>query len=200
MWQLISEVEKRNKITKHRITDSTGNLFDFQTVVELWQTNNEFNRWYVEQLKQNQWTALRWETPYISTSNFHRDFEFVLVNSPSLDRSVDTYSFANQFKEHQNGDATVIAFPNLGRNAIMVVPTPKEPAAAYCHLIKFLRQAEAAQTLELWKVVGREMANRVSAKPVWLSTAGGGVAWLHVRLDDRPKYYHYGPYRNEQLL
>jgi len=31
--------------------------------------------------------------------------------------------------------------------------------------------------------------------PTWLSTAGGGVAWLHVRLDTRPKYYRYNPYR-----
>ncbi|MFL6237620.1 MAG: DUF6940 family protein [Thermoanaerobaculia bacterium] len=31
------------------------------------------------------------------------------------------------------------------------------------------------------------------------STYGGGagVSWLHVRLDDRPKYYGYGPYRTE---
>jgi hypothetical protein len=32
-------------------------------------------------------------------------------------------------------------------------------------------------------------------KPVWLSTAGAGVSWLHVRLDDRPKYYGYRPYQ-----
>jgi hypothetical protein len=38
------------------------------------------------------------------------------------------------------------------------------------------------------------MAARVSTTPVWLSTAGAGVAWLHVRLDDRPKYYSHRPY------
>lgn len=30
---------------------------------------------------------------------------------------------------------------------------------------------------------------------VWLSTNGVSTAWLHVRLDSRPKYYHYLPYR-----
>jgi hypothetical protein len=30
----------------------------------------------------------------------------------------------------------------------------------------------------------------------WLSTAGMGVPWLHVRLDDRPKDYGHRPYRN----
>jgi Family of unknown function (DUF6940) len=31
----------------------------------------------------------------------------------------------------------------------------------------------------------------------FFSTAGAGVAWLHVRLDDRPKYYGYPPYRRD---
>jgi len=39
------------------------------------------------------------------------------------------------------------------------------------------------------------MTRRLSSRPVWLSTAGGGVSWLHVRLDDRPKYYHHAAYR-----
>jgi hypothetical protein len=43
------------------------------------------------------------------------------------------------------------------------------------------------------------MAARLSARPVWLSTAGAGVAWLHVRLDDRPKYYGFDEYRELDL-
>jgi len=39
------------------------------------------------------------------------------------------------------------------------------------------------------------MQKRINAKRVWLSTAGMGVSWLHVRLDDRPKYYGHRPYR-----
>ena len=30
---------------------------------------------------------------------------------------------------------------------------------------------------------------------VWLSTAGDGIAWLHVRLDPSPKYYQHDEYR-----
>jgi hypothetical protein len=40
------------------------------------------------------------------------------------------------------------------------------------------------------------MVRRMSAKPVWLSTAGAGVSWLHVRLDDQPKYYGFALYRS----
>jgi hypothetical protein len=39
------------------------------------------------------------------------------------------------------------------------------------------------------------MSRRVNMKPVWLSTAGAGVPWLHVRLDDRPKYCCFRPYQ-----
>ena len=39
---------------------------------------------------------------------------------------------------------------------------------------------------------------RLGGKPVWLSTAGLGVGWLHVRLDDRPKYYRHAPYVREE--
>jgi|TARA_B110000114_G_scaffold61516_1_gene65428 hypothetical protein len=31
--------------------------------------------------------------------------------------------------------------------------------------------------------------------PVWVSTNGGGVSWLHIRLDAKPKYYQYEPYK-----
>jgi hypothetical protein len=38
------------------------------------------------------------------------------------------------------------------------------------------------------------MQQRVSASPLWLSTAGMGVSWLHLRLDSRPKYYRHRSY------
>ncbi len=47
----------------------------------------------------------------------------------------------------------------------------------------------------LWELVGEAMQRRPSHEPVWFSPAGAGVSWLHVRLDDRPKYYGYEPYR-----
>jgi hypothetical protein len=51
---------------------------------------------------------------------------------------------------------------------------------------------------DLWSAVGRTVASRraASVDPVWVSTAGLGVHWLHVRLDDRPKYYRHRPFTN----
>jgi hypothetical protein len=89
----------------------------------------------------------------------------------------------------------VAVFPTLGGDAVRVVPCRAADPSAYGHLAAFARLAPEPQRHALWRAVGDAMARRVGAKPVWLSTAGAGVAWLHVRLDDRPKYYGYGPYR-----
>jgi hypothetical protein len=48
------------------------------------------------------------------------------------------------------------------------------------------------------RATGAAVAARLSARPLWLSTSGLGVAWLHVRLDSRPKYYSYAPYRRSE--
>ena len=40
-----------------------------------------------------------------------------------------------------------------------------------------------------------EFAPTRSQRPLWLSTNGLGVAWLHARIDARPKYYSHRPYR-----
>jgi hypothetical protein len=46
----------------------------------------------------------------------------------------------------------------------------------------------------LWQCVAETALARLSAAPLWISTAGGGVAWLHVRVEGAPKYYAYRPY------
>ena len=77
----------------------------------------------------------------------------------------------------------------------MIAPCPDKPQADFGHLAAYLRNSTERQQHLLWELVGAAMQRRVSLTPVWLSTAGGGVAWLHIRLDDRPKYYVYEPYR-----
>lgn len=46
-----------------------------------------------------------------------------------------------------------------------------------------------------WPSVEHAMQARIGQAPVWLNTAGGGVPWLHLRIDSRPKYYTFEPYR-----
>ena len=120
-------------------------------------------------------------------------FEFVLLDSPGLARQPDPDAFREHFDRMPVSQVAV--FSNLGGDATMVVPHPIAAATAYGHLAAFVRSAPDHQRNALWRAVGDAMARRIGAKPVWLSTAGAGVSWLHVRLDDRPKYYGHAPYR-----
>ncbi|MEZ6141002.1 MAG: hypothetical protein R3B84_10560 [Zavarzinella sp.] len=119
-------------------------------------------------------------------------FEFVLLDNPSLARQPDLTAFREHFSD---GEADIVVFPNLGRNAILVVPCPVAEEFCYGHLAAFVRKAPKDQQDALWRVIANAMLQRINEVPVWLSTAGAGVSWLHVRLDDQPKYYGYAPYR-----
>jgi hypothetical protein len=50
----------------------------------------------------------------------------------------------------------------------------------------------------LWIEVAEVHDGAMGEEPRWLSTSGLGVFWLHVRLDQRPKYYAHTPYRREE--
>ncbi len=166
----------------------------YQDVVRYWREDEGFRSFFVSLLANAPFAAFRWETPPVTTSTVNREFEFVLLDAPALARAPDTQAFAEQFRS-AGPDRGATTFANLGNDALLVVPCPSGPAAAYVHLAAFVRQAPEAQVHDLWRTVGKAMDTRLSAEPTWLSTAGMGVSWLHVRLDSRPKYYGYAPYR-----
>ena len=169
----------------------------FRSVCEAWQNDPLFRSFYTQSLRRCPFEGYRWEMPAITERTADRVYEFVLINSPGFcKRSTDPRTFAKQFRD-ADGE-TVIAFANLSGDAMMIVPTPEAEMDAYGHLSAFIRKAPGEQVDRLWQVVGQTVLARVAAKPdraIWLNTAGGGVAWLHVRLDSRPKYYHYDPFK-----
>ena len=166
----------------------------YSEVIEAWRSDAEFRSWFNALLAGLSFSAFRWETPPVSAQTASRPFEFVVLDSPGLARRPDPDAFVERFQSQPHSE--VLVFPNLGGDAIMVVPRPVAPASAYGHLAAFVREAPEQQQDALWQAVGDAMARRMSAKPVWLSTAGAGVSWLHVRLDDRPKYYGFARYRS----
>jgi hypothetical protein len=48
-------------------------------------------------LSNSPFSACRWETPPITSATIDRRFEFVLIDSPELDRSPDAWVFAGHF-------------------------------------------------------------------------------------------------------
>jgi hypothetical protein len=191
MWSARQETLERGRVLKVALERDSGPLA-YSDVLRLWQSDAEFRAFFIDLLARTPFPAFRWETPPVTAATASRAFEFVLLDAPELARTADPEAFA----EHFDGVThDVVSFANLGGDARLVVPAPRGSSSAYGHLAAFVREAPDAQRHALWVEVGRVMERRLGRTPVWLSTAGAGVPWLHVRLDDRPKYYGHMPYR-----
>ena len=118
----------------------------------------------------------------------------MIIESAALSKlRPDAAPFESQFSLQSGSD--VITFPNLGGDALLIVPTQRGSTDMYPHLATFLRKAPSDQIRSLWKVAADAVQANLSRTPRWLSTAGLGVSWLHLRLDTRPKYYNYLAYK-----
>ena len=200
MWQSKRKALESNRIQQVSIFRD-GKQITYLEVIELWQQEESFREFFISLLADAPMSAYFWETPPITEATVERKFEFVLVDSPKLASiKPDPSDFRQHFK---STNRKVVTFPNLGNDALLVVPCPITDIPASTHLADFVREAPRSQQHLLWQTVGRSVSHAVglslqqklSRQPIWVSTSGLGVHWLHVRLDSRPKYYCYEPYK-----
>jgi len=196
MWESRSETENNGSIQRIRLFHQGGEIpLRYNEVIDLWQDNPEFQAYFIGLLAEIPFSAYFWENPPITTTTVRRPFECVLVDAPTLARAEpDPRMFETHFMLRDCSEG-VITFASLGGDSLLVAPCPDGPPSAYPHLAAFLREAQRPQQCALWRYVATALKQRIGDDPLWLSTSGLGVAWLHVRLDTRPKYYEYGPYR-----
>lgn len=183
----------QGRILKFMIKEK-GQVLSNKEVIDYWVNNASFRLFFCSLLKETGIPWYVWEMPPLSRSNLDTPFECVLVQIPPRPRHPDRRSFGRYF-DPNTGDQGVVTFENLGRDALLVVPSPIRQEDEYIELVHFLSQASEKQAHALWRVLGQSILKRLSDRPLWVSVAGGGVAWLHVRLDSFPKYYRYTPYR-----
>lgn len=151
-----------------------------------------FRELICEELRGAPFVAFRWETPPLIGTNLNQSFECLLHDSPGLDVRADPTDFESYFQD----DVEVVCFDNLGADALLIAPCLISKSTNYSHIGAFHRTAPQSQQHAFWIAVATAVLRRVGSKPVWLSTAGGGVDWLHMRLDDHPKYYRHLAWRN----
>ncbi len=164
-------------------------------VVESWRRDDAFDAFFSNLLAAAPFPAFFWETPPVTAYTLGQAFECVLIDSPALARlEAEPAAFARPFAAAPEDE--VVTFENLGRDAWLVAPRPLAEAVDYPHLAAFLRVAPARQKAALWRRTGEAVTRLLSERPLWVSTSGLGVAWLHIRLDTRPKYYVHAPYRS----
>ena len=140
------------------------------------------------------WRAFFWEHPPLTSDRVDAPLEFVMLDAPRLaGLRADPAPFAAPFAA-SDGEA-VVRFTNLGGDAELVAPRPDPDEPAYPHLAAFVREAPRQTVRAFWRSVAGAIRSRLGTQPLWVSTSGLGVAWLHVRLDSVPKYYQFTPYR-----
>lgn len=172
-----------------------GSPLTYEQVIHDWRENYEFRRYYFSILEEPIFDAFFWENPPLTISSLDQNYEFVLVNSPQLSKvNADSNPFQEQFNANSLKDS-VIAFENLGRDAELIVPSPITSKNTYAHLAEFIRNGPENQKHDLFSMLGNCLMRRMNSTPIWVSTSGLGVYWLHIRLDSKPKYYSYQAYR-----
>jgi hypothetical protein len=190
MFKFKKTTLEKGKSYKYRIyqQDQKLNYAEFLNLLE--QQPDNFRLFFIDLLGSLPFRAYHWETPPASKDSLNKPFEFVVSRTPSIDLPSDPGPFRQYFESGEN----VAVFDNLGGDAKLIAPTPADQQLNYSHIGVFTENAPQSQQLALWETVGKVTKNLISDQPLWLNTAGGGVAWLHVRLDSTPKYYRHHPY------
>ncbi len=194
--QYSTEITQLNKgcVLRFRLLRE-GAPLSWSDVMHRWQNDQSFRCFFISALRDAPFHAYFWETPPVTRATIDREFAFVLVDSPQLHGiRTDQQAFANHFASAQTG-ASVIEFSNLGGDATLVVPCHRGPLSAYSQIAAFTRLAPGEQQHQLWTLVGATLERQLGTQPVWLSTSGLGVYWMHIRFDSEPKYYTHQPYR-----
>jgi hypothetical protein len=138
--------------------------------------------------------GMYWECAVIGPSTLRSEFECVALRADHFGHcTADRHAFADQFAKARPDDQ-VVYFPSLGGASRLVAPLPLGDMNAYGHIASFVKRAPPSQVSAFFALLSAQALRRAQTKPVWISTAGDAVAWLHGRLDNRPKYYQFKPY------
>ncbi len=197
---LIAYGQLLNQGKTQRLTVTLNDMpLTWGQAIELWQQNADFRSLITQTLRDSPYAAFFWETPPLTPTSLHQPWEFVLVNAPSLAKvSPNPQPFAPYL---ERGNDPIQVFANLGGDAILISPRVLGPLSTYTHLANFVRQGPSEQVDGMWQSLGNTLHKLITdelnprSAPLWVSTSGLGVYWLHLRLDDFPKYYTHRPYR-----
>lgn len=191
MWRVRRDNPKPNKTLRLRFY-ARNECLSYGNFLSALAEDATFRGFIRKELRAAPFVAFRWETPPLNATTINQPFECLLHDSPGLDVRADPSEFESYFQPGME----VVSFENLGADALLVVPCPTSKSANYSHIGAFHRSAPPSQQDAFWITVAQAVQARLGSQPLWLSTAGGGVDWLHMRLDKQPKYYRHLPWRD----
>lgn len=193
MWKLLEIRSSKNCKTIGIQED--GTKITNQKFLELLKGSSSFRDFYNRQLANCDFEAFLWENKPMTENNMGQPYECTLVHNTYLSRcSPDRHTFRQYF----DPDQQAVVFLNLGGDARLIAPCPQSDSEYYTQIGTFVRNAPHEQMDALWQLTARQMLDTIGTEPLWLSTNGLGVSWLHIRIDRRPKYYQTQKYTSLQ--
>ena len=170
------------------------NGLKWKDVLHLWQHDNAWTTEFCDTLSKVQYPDFFWETTPLKQGMQSLDapFECVLLDARGrlASRNPDASAFGSNFSACSSG---VAVFPNLDGDATLVVPCSIQDSNGNQTIATFLRKTDdRGRQLNFWKRTAEAIVSELSKQPkspLWVSTDGRGVPWLHVRLDMTPKYF-----------
>lgn len=196
-WNIIKQT---NDLLVIRLSNETTN--NFIKWIDIFDnfTNKIFISSFINILsKTNQFDEYYLEFSPTTSNQINSDiFEFVLIKTSGFTLKADIFPFGVE-KINKNSNQ-IIWFPNPSNSAVLVVPCFNHlfPIDDYIHIGTFMRSSNINQKFNLvitmFKIYFNELLSEPNKK-LWLSTHGKGVGWLHIRIDQIPKYITYKPYK-----
>jgi hypothetical protein len=127
-----------------------------------------------------------WNTSVLK-NNGNVTYKQSFITNKHLPEKQDQTDFQEYITKSKN--KYVIAFPNLSKDTMLVIPMPIE-GKNYATLKDFIDNASEIQQKEFWKKVSKVAKKFMKEKgKVWISVHGFGVPYTHVRISSQPKYY-----------
>ena len=199
-WQATPSILPPNT-HRVRISDTRdGRQLTFADVIQLMEHDSAFCLFFSKVLRDSPFEHFFWECPAVNAISVGNTlYEHVTVQAFGF-----SAASPKNFEAHFTRTKAVVTFQNLGRDAMLVCPCPKEPQdnKHFGHLAAFVRASRGEMQelqIKMWMTVGRTLREYLHTRgreSIWLNTEGSGVPWVHVRLDHRPKYYHHAAYRD----
>jgi hypothetical protein len=123
--------------------------------------------------------------PILNEKDLSKKFNYYFEKASYLNKKVDAKTFSKYLKKCSK-KIEVISFPNLSKTSLLFIPCPRIniPLKTYRYISDFMCNAPMEQIKQIWKSVGQTTLHLLySEKSIRINTHGGGVSWLHIRLD-----------------
>ena len=190
-------LESSERLIRFAIHQANQNL-SFREVFQKWQEEEAFIHFYQKSLLQFGFEAFFWEHPALTTELLEKDYECAVRKSKSLQKRMQDEA---PFKEYLDQPQNYVEIPNRKKDSLLIIPTHLGDTVNHTHFGKFIQTVPAPQLVQLFQKIGFLALERIHTEtPLWLSTAGLGVSWLHIRFDQRPKYYKVQAFKKADYL